>query len=333
MPDPDLQRLLRRQHGVLSRRQALGAGADQVHVARMVRRGQWVVVHPGVYVTHNGPLTRAQREWAALLRYPGSVLAGAAALAAHGVAAPSRGRQGRQSGSLELALPHGRHPRRSSPGISTSQRRDFAEAALPAANPPLLRIEHAAIDVASRAPSEDAAVAVLADVVRDGHTTPARLSAVLERQRGLPRRALLREVLVDVGSGAQSPLERRYLRDVERAHGLPTGQRQVREQVASWSGVETATLFRDVRYALFSSLVELDGGLGHSVAADRWADLDRDLAAAADGFATLRAGWRQVLDPCRLALVVGRTLRLRGWQGQPAPCARPDCRVRTDRAA
>ena len=209
-------------------------------------------------------------------------------------------------------------------------------AALPAlleANPPRLRVEHAAIDVASRAPSEDAAVAVLADVVRDGHTTPARLSTVLERQRGLPRRSLLREVLVDVGSGAQSPLERRYLRDVERAHGLPTGRRQVREQVASWSGVETATLVRDVRYALFSSLVELDGGLGHSAAADRWADLDRDLAAAADGFATLRAGWRQVLDPCRLAIVVGRTLALRGWQGEPVPCARPGCRIRAERAA
>jgi hypothetical protein len=39
-------------------------------------------------------------------------------------------------------------------------------------------------------------------------------------------RADMLQALEDVADGVHSPLEYRYLRDVERAHGLPTGKRQ-----------------------------------------------------------------------------------------------------------
>ena len=101
-------------------------------------------------------------------------------------------------------------------------------------------------------------------------------------------------------------LERRFLRQVERAHGLPRGRRQRPDP----SGPRAAQT--DVEYVEQAALVELDGRLGHEWSLDRWADLDRDLAAAATGRLTLRAGWGQVLQPCRFAGVLAVVLATQG---------------------
>lgn len=321
-----LQRLQRRQAGVVSRGQALSAGLDTVYVERMLRRRSWVRVHAGVYVDHTGPLSQRQREWAALLRYPGSVLSAQAALRSAGLGGDRRERR------VELAVPHGRRVART-PGIVVTQLRCFESAALLGATPPRLRVEHAALLVASTAAGEDAAVAVIADVVREGATTTDRLLDALSHHPKLPRRALLREVLADVAEGAQSPLERRYLRDVERAHGLPRGERQVREVVRVVEGELLRWVVRDVRYRGQRVLMELDGRLGHTAALDRWDDLQRDLEAAVKGDLTLRPGWQQVLNRCRLAAIVAGVLAARGWAGAPHPCAAPDCALLLGAAA
>lgn len=310
----------------MSRGQALSLGVDAVFVERMLRRREWVRVHDGVYVDHTGPLSQRQREWAALLRYPGSVLSAQAALSAAGLEGDGRPRR------VDLAVQHGRRVART-PGITVTQLRCFESAALLEASPPRLRVEHAALLVASTAAGEDAAVAAIADVVREGATTTDRLLDALSHHPKLPRRALLREVLADVAEGVQSPLERRYLRDVERAHGLPRGERQVREVVRVVEGGLLRWVVRDVRYRGQRVLMELDGRLGHTAALDRWDDLQRDLEAAVKGDLTLRAGWQQVLDRCRLASVVGRVLQARGWAGTPVPCRSDACVVRSEAAA
>jgi hypothetical protein len=56
-------------------------------------------------------------------------------------------------------------------------------------------------------------------------TEPALLGRLSLRPRH-PARELLATVLGDVADGAESAMELRYLRDVERAHGLPRGRRQ-----------------------------------------------------------------------------------------------------------
>ena len=321
-----LLRLQRRQAGVVSRGQALALGVDAVFVERMLRRREWVRVHDGVYVDHTGPLSQRQREWAALLRYPGSVLSARAALSAAGLDG------GRRARRVDLAVPHGRRVART-PGIVVTQLRCFESAALLEASPPRLRVEHAALLVASAATREDASVAVLADVVREGATTTDRLLDAVADHPKLPRRALLREVLADVAAGAQSPLERRYLRDVERAHGLPRGERQVREMAREVEGEVLRWVVRDVRYRGQRVLMELDGRLGHTAALDRWDDLQRDLEAAVKGDLTLRPGWQQVLNRCRLAAIVAEVLAARGWAGAPHPCAAPDCALLLGAAA
>ena len=310
--DTRIRKLLARQHGVIARRQLLEADGGDVDIERLVRRRVWARVHAGVYVAHTGPLSRCEAEWAAVLRCWPAALAGTSALRAHGLRSV-----GGDDHLVEVAVDESRRldPL---PGVRLTRVTGFGELAQLHLSPPRLRLEHAALTVASRATTEDAAVAVLADVCQARRTTALRLQATLARMPRLARRRTLGAVLDDAASGAFSALERRYLVEVERAHGLPRAERQrvVRE--------DRRTAQRDVDYRGLRTVVELDGRLGHEWAADRWRDLDRDLAAAVAGDLTLRVGWRQVLEPCRLAASVAAVLRARGWKGSLRLCG-PSC--------
>jgi hypothetical protein len=137
----------------------------------------------------------------------------------------------------------------------------------------------------------------------------------VEMRAKLHWRAELLQALDDVEAGVHSTLEYRYLRDVERAHGLPVAERQVR---AAQGG---RTIYRDVFYRQYGVVVELDGRASH--ADRRLQDNRRDNAAAAGGVITLRYGWADVDEwPCQTATEVGQTLRIRGWSGSLRPCRR-----------
>lgn len=86
-----LSELMKRQHGVITRSQALSCGLTNDMISRRARSGgQWQRLLPGVYLTVTGTPTQDQLDTAALLYAgPGSVLTGAAALRRHGVRAPS----------------------------------------------------------------------------------------------------------------------------------------------------------------------------------------------------------------------------------------------------
>ena len=118
-------------------------------------------------------------------------------------------------------------------------------------------------------------------------------------------------LLGDVHEGAESVLELRYLNDVERAHGLPTGTRQHRS-----SGNDV----RDVLYEEYATIVELDGGV-HALRQLR--DMQRDNRALVEGTVSLRFGWHDVTDrSCQVAWQVAAILVSRGWLGQPSRCPR-----------
>ena len=140
----------------------------------------------------------------------------------------------------------------------------------------------------------------------------------MRRRVRLAHRRFLLDVVEDVAAGVYSVLEHRYLTRVERPHGLPTASRQ--------RGVRQGRTpaYRDVEYKGVGLVVELDGRLGHELINDRWDDLDRDIASLVAGDTTVRVGWRQVLDPCRLAVAVVRLMRALGWQGAPQAW-RPGC--------
>lgn len=146
-------------------------------------------------------------------------------------------------------------------------------------------------------------------------TTVPRLRLALQRRSRLKHRGLLTTLLGDVAQGAETPLEVAYLRDVERAHGLPRADRQ---QVSSRSPD-----IRDVYYDAYSTVVELDGRLGHE-GMGRFRDLRRDNLAALSGAVPLRYGSVDVYgEPCSVAFQLSEVLIRRGWDDLPQRC--PNC--------
>jgi hypothetical protein len=82
--------LLAKQHGVLTRAQALGFGLSPAVLRHRLREGgPWQILLPGIYLASTGSATVGQREMAALLYAgPGSVMTGPAALGRHAIGAP-----------------------------------------------------------------------------------------------------------------------------------------------------------------------------------------------------------------------------------------------------
>jgi hypothetical protein len=309
-PEP-WHELFERQAGVLSRNQLLALGLTRSQARRHVVNGRWQVLLPGVYAGFTGPVGQIARIWAAVL------YAGTDAVASHGTALWLAGSLDRPPSVTHISIPASRRVR-PQPGVVIHRTRASAGSAHPAALPPRSRVEAAVLDH-SDSSSVDAALDVVLRAIQRRVTTAQRLrGALLDRPRHRFK-ALLLEVLADAEEGVQSPLERHYLRDVERAHGLPRARRN-RPEVARGRGRK----YRDVRYQRWSTLVELDGREAHPID-EAFRDHQRDNASAVVGDVALRYGWRDVVgNPCGVAAEVAAVLRLRGWVGVPAGCG-PRC--------
>jgi hypothetical protein len=301
----ELQLLMAGQEGVVSRRQAREHGVAAHDVRRLVRRREWAVVHPGVYVDHTGPLTWLQRAWAAVLYAWPAALCGTSVLQSGGLVVHVAIDAARKVGDRE--------------GVRVHRTRHFETRVQWNLRPPRMRYEDSVLDVAADARDDLAAVAVLADACGSRRTTAGRLRSALEARSWSPRRRFLLEVLADVEAGACSVLEHGYATRVERAHGLPSAVRQRREVAGG------RVVYRDAAYGDF--LVELDGRLVHGSAEQRDRDMDRDLDAAVLARSTVRLGYGQVFRrPCVTAGRLAVVLRARGWAGSPIPCG-PACQL------
>jgi hypothetical protein len=161
---------------------------------------------------------------------------------------------------------------------------------------------------------------VLASAVQRRKTTATRLTAEVQTYSRLRHRRLIREVLADIADGALSNLERRWARDVERAHGLPRGERN-RLRVVSGK-----RRYDDVRYREFRVVVELDGRETHPDESS-WRDRRRDNSSAVRGDVVVRYGWSDAVRPCQSAIELGSVLTRNGWKGRLRRCG-PGCAVR-----
>jgi very-short-patch-repair endonuclease len=85
-----LERILRAQHQVIMRRQALACGmTDRMLQYRIRAGGPWQKLLPGVYLAVTGAVSAEQREMAALLHTGSrSVITGLAAARRHGISVP-----------------------------------------------------------------------------------------------------------------------------------------------------------------------------------------------------------------------------------------------------
>lgn len=305
---PDSLRLLRfRQSGVLSVAQLHEHGVTGQDIRRLVRRRVLVRIRPRVYVDHTGPLSRRQREWAEVLtRWP-------AALAAQS-ALP----RPRDTGPIHVAVDATRRVEQKA-GVRLWRKTGLRDLVDWNAAPPRMRPVDAALDAAGRERAPDRMYEVLADCVRSREVSAASLLARLEERPRLRRRRLIRLLLGDLGAGAESWLERRWL-ELERDHALPRGERQVHGTAGS------ARVRRDVRYGAFGVIVELDGWVHVSSTGARDRDSARDLATAVESrHVTVRLTYGLAFGRgCWAARQVGELLRQRGWEGGVHRC--PACR-------
>ncbi|WP_182920361.1 hypothetical protein [Nocardioides cavernaquae] len=323
-----LEDLLDLQDGVVARRQVIDLhGESDATIRRRLRRREWVIIQPGVYLNHTGTPTWRQRAWAATLYAAPSALAGTSALrAADG---PGR-RDYSDDGPIRVIVAADRDVR-SQPGVEVERRESYASIVHQQLSPPRVRIEHAAIDAAAAAPTDMASIGVLSDAIRSRRTTAQGMLKAAESRKRLRRRHLIIGVLADTAAGAASVLEIEYLRRVERAHGLPSAQRQIRD-VTARTGQSRAVVNRDAELPELGLIIELDGRIGHSTSAERDAGLERDLDAALTDRSTLRLGWGQAyVRPCSTAAKLAVLLRKLGWQGQMQSC--PSCPAVADQLA
>lgn len=296
---PVVAGLASHQSGVVSREQCLDAGMSRRVLDRLLRDGRWTALARGIYLVHDQGASFEARCW-------GGVLAGGgAAVVGFEAAGRLQGLEVEEPDVIDVFVPHPlRTPLHSPWRFIASARRGRGE-------PPRTVLDETVLDLVSRMERDGDVIALLADVVSGRRTTPARLLSALEERPRLHHRRLLREILGDVGDGVHSVLERAYRRDVEVAHGLPAGRRQV------WLAGRS-----DVLYEEFGVVVELDGRLGH-VGSAAFRDLDRDNRNMLSELVTLRYGHHDVtIRPCEVAGQVGTALGARGWNGLIGTCRR-----------
>jgi len=162
------------------------------------------------------------------------------------------------------------------------------------------------VDLTQTAASRNDAYGWLCRAIGRGATTHDRLRAALDARPKVRWRASLSLALDDIGAAAHSLLEFRYIRDVERAHGLPPGRRQARVRR------DSRNRYLDNLYEAARVAVELDGQVAHAIE-DRWMDMHRDNVHAAAGIMTLRYNWADVDErPCSVAAQIAEVLGKRG---------------------
>ena len=216
---------------------------------------------------------------------------------------------------LAVVLPPGRRASRSDPRWEFVRGLPGVRRGAGRGSPPRLGVEDTVLDLCDEGEVADV-VGWVAAAVQRRLTTPNRLRARMHGRDRVRHRRLILSLIEDVAVGAESPIEIAYLNDVERAHGLPHGTRQLAP-----SGSAHST---DVDYDPYALIVELDGRIGH-VGKGRFRDMKRDNLHVLLGRPTLRFGHHDVLtSPCAVAGQVAGLLIRCGWSGLATPCPRCD---------
>ncbi len=102
--DARIAAVARRQHALVTRRQALACGASDAFIRHRLSTGRWVVLHRGVYVIAGVPIAWETMVHAAVLA------AGDGALASHRTAAALWDLDDFRTGPVELSVPRHRRP-------------------------------------------------------------------------------------------------------------------------------------------------------------------------------------------------------------------------------
>jgi hypothetical protein len=308
--------VLHAQRGIVASAQARQAGLTAKAVRHQLGSGKWRSVRRGVYATFTGELPRKAQLWAAIKR------AGPGAMLSHETAAEIQGLIDKPSAKINIIVPWRRRPAQKNPlkGVVIRRSDQSQPQYLPPWELPRTRIEDTVLDLAAAARSFDEAFGWISRATSRQLTTAAMLRTALADRSRIRWRAWLTDALAEAADGVQSPLEFRYTRDVERAHGLPRAQHQARREIIG------KVHYKDNWYPEFRICVEIDGPSYHQneqVSRDNRRD-NRNLAE--DDIRTFRFGPVEVTElACESAAMVAATLQRNGWPGTPRPCRRTTC--------
>ena len=301
---PLLRARIAGQAGLVTRAQAIDGGLTAEAIEWRIRRGRWVRVIPGIYQTLAGRDDWETRAMAALLHAgKGAALFGRSAGYVWGLVRS-------EPETIEIVIPADRRVRAPG-GVAIRRSRTLGNRVHPTEWPHRVVVEHTVLDITDGG-TFDRAVSLAAKAIDLKLATPESLRAALDSRPRQSYAGELVEALSDVADGAESAAEVRYVRDVERAHGLPSGRRQVPIDGGGR---------RDVEYEEWDLIVEIDGRLGHDGWRERQRDGRRDRKAAATGRLTVRCHWPDLVPTgCELAVDLGDILVTRGWAGRVVPC-------------
>ena len=224
------------QAGAISRQQLLDAGLNPQLIIRRIERGRWQQLFRGVYAVFSGLPPRETWLWAAILS------AGEGAVLSHQTAAELHGLLDSPADAIYVTVPSTRRVATRGLIIRTSGR--VEQARQPNRAPPRTSVEETVLDLAQLAPGFDDACGWITKACAKRLTTEEKLRAALAMRKKMRWRAELDDVLAAAGSGIHSVLEYRYLRDVERAHGLPRSRHQVRAVIDGQGGLPGRVLRR-----------------------------------------------------------------------------------------
>lgn len=296
------------QAGVISHDQLVRIlGWNRNAIRTQIDARRWQRIFDGVYAVTTGDLPIESLWWAAHLRCgDASALFGESALQAWRIKAPSQ--------PIEMSVPFTANGRAS--GLIIHRSRSPLATRIPRGLPPALLPQFAVLVVSNRLEPADV-MDLISSALQRGRVSADQIERAMRETR-VKHRTLILELLDEIRGGATTPLEIAGVRRILKAHGLPTGQGQVREQISG------KTVIRD--RLVLGLIIEFDGRLGHSDPGGRFRDLDRDNLAVLTGRPTLRFGWTDVHEnPCKAADQVADTLTRLGSGPTLVRCSR-SCR-------
>jgi very-short-patch-repair endonuclease len=303
-PATDLDFLLFRQVGVLSRRQALRHMSDKA-VRHRLHTGRWRLAHRAVYLTHSGPMTEEQRRWVASLAAGAgrpTYLAGISALAVLGLRGYGRRR-------IHVLVPA--HRRDSDPPTDVTVHRTRVLPRVdrhPVASPPCTMPARSLLDAAQWAGSDDEAVTIVAAGFQQRLVGIVDVEPVLARMPRLRRRRVIVAAVADAACGAESVSEIDLARLCRRA-GLPEPSRQAVRRDAMGR-----RRYRDAYFDEWGVHVEVDGGQHMDVRA-WYADMRQHNEIIIAGERLLRfSSWMIRHRPDEVLAQIRAALITAGWR-------------------
>jgi hypothetical protein len=274
-----LDRVRRRQHGILTRAQLWRAGVTEGQVRADLEARRWRALNEVVICTHNGPLTTPQAQWATVLSAAApAALAGLTAMQGWGVS-------GFAADPIHVLVARGARVT-AVPGIPITvheSRRFSVDDICTEQSPNATSLERSVVDAAVWSRDALTASRIIVAPIQQRKTSAGQLRETLENAGHVKYRRVLLALLSDLYGGAEALSEVSFLRWCRR-HGFPRPVLQVRLDNAGRRRYVDA-VFRGLHGRRV--LVEVDGGV-HLTLATRWQDTSKDNDAVIAGELTLR---------------------------------------------